>query len=66
MKTIKLTIRNMRSSHCQMTVSNVIKSNGGTVKEVVPTKTTFEVESESQQEVIIRAITAAGYNVEVD
>lgn len=38
METINLTIPNMKSSHCQMAVTNAVKAVGGNVKSVAPTK----------------------------
>jgi copper chaperone CopZ len=63
METINLTIPNMKSSHCQMTVTNAVKSLGGNVKSVAPTKAEIELGPGLTKETVIQAIQKAGYNV---
>ena len=63
METIKLTIPNMKSSHCQMTVTNAVKAIGGNVKSVAPTKAEIELSDGLTKEAVVSAIQKAGYNV---
>ena len=63
METINLTIPNMKSPHCQMTVTNTVKAVGGNVKSVAPTKAEIELGNGLTKETVIHAIQKAGYNV---
>jgi len=63
METINLTIPNMKSAHCQMTVTNTVKSIGGNVKSVAPTKAEIELENGLTKDAVVTAIQKAGYNV---
>ena len=63
METINLIIPNMKSPHCQMTVTNVVKAMGGKVASVAPTKAEIEFGSGLTKDAIIQAIQKAGYNV---
>lgn len=63
METINLTIPNMKSSHCQMTVTNSVKEIGGNVKSISPTKAEIELVNGLKKETVIQAIQKAGYNV---
>jgi copper chaperone len=63
METINLTIPNMKSPHCQMTVTNAVKAVGGDVKSVAPTKAEIELGTGLTKETVIQAIQKAGYNV---
>jgi copper chaperone CopZ len=63
METISLTIPNMKSPHCQMTVTNVVKALGGTIKSVEPAKATIELNDGLTRDAVIRAIEQAGYKV---
>ena len=63
METISLTIPNMKSHHCQMTVTNTVKAIGGNVKSVSPTKAEIELNNELTKEAVVQAIQKAGYNV---
>jgi copper chaperone CopZ len=63
METINLTIPNMKSPHCQMTVTNTVKAVGGNVKSVAPTKAEIELANGLAKETVIHAIQKAGYNV---
>lgn len=63
METINLTIPNMKSPHCQMTVTNTVKAVGGNVKSVAPTKAEIELGNGLTKETVILAIQKAGYNV---
>lgn len=63
METINLTIPNMKSPHCQMTVTNTVKGIGGNVKSVSPTKAEIELPNGLTKEAVVSAIQKAGYNV---
>jgi copper chaperone len=63
METINLTIPNMKSSHCQMTVTNAVKSLGGIVKSMAPTKAEIELGNGLTKDAVVQAIKNAGYNV---
>ena len=63
METINLTIPNMKSPHCQMTVTNAVKALGGNVKSVSPTKVEIELGTGLTKDAVIQAIQKAGYNV---
>lgn len=63
METINLTIPNMKSPHCQMTVTNTVKAIGGNVKSVSPTKAEIELNNGLTKDAVIQAIQKAGYNV---
>ena len=63
METITLTIPNMKSTHCQMTVTNAVKANGGIIRSVVPTKAEIELKDGITRQAIIKAIEQAGYRV---
>lgn len=63
METINLTIPNMKSTHCQMTVTNTVKAAGGNVKSIAPTKAEIELQNGLTKDAVIQAIQKAGYNV---
>lgn len=63
METINLTIPNMKSPHCQMTVTNAVKAAGGSVKSIAPARAEIELHNELTKDVVIQAIQKAGYNV---
>ena len=63
METIKLNIPNMKSTHCQMTVTNAVKAIGGNITSISPTKVEIELASGLTNDAIIRAIQKAGYDV---
>jgi copper chaperone CopZ len=63
METINLTIPNMKSPHCQMTVTSAVKATGGNVKSVSPTKAEIELGAGLTKDAVIQAIQKAGYNV---
>jgi copper chaperone CopZ len=62
METINLKIPNMKSPHCQMTVTNTVKSLGGHVKSISPGKAEIELNN-ATKDTVIQAIQKAGYNV---
>ena len=63
METITLTIPNMKSTHCQMTVTNTVIAVGGSVKSLSPTKAEIELTNGLTKDAVIQAIQKAGYNV---
>jgi copper chaperone CopZ len=63
METISLTIPNMKSPHCQMTVTSTIHAIGGKIRSVVPTRAEIELINGITKEQVIQAIQKAGYNV---
>ena len=63
METIKLTIPNMKSPHCQMTVTNTVKNLGASVKSIAPTQAEIELNNGLTAEAVISAIEKAGYPV---
>ena len=63
METINLTIPNMKSTHCQMTVTNTVVAVGGSVKSMAPTKAEIELTNGLTKDAVIQAIQKAGYNV---
>lgn len=63
METINLSIPNMKSAHCQMTVANAVKEAGAQVKSVAPTRAEIELTGGVTKDAIIVAIQRAGYNV---
>ena len=63
METISLTIPNMKSSHCQMTVTSAVKAIGGEVKSMAPTKAEIELANGVTRDAVLQAIHNAGYNV---
>lgn len=65
MKTITLTIPSMKSSHCQMTVTNAVKSLGAYVKAIGPTQAEIELNNGFTKEAVVNAIEKAGYKVSI-
>lgn len=63
METINLTIPNMKSTHCQTTVTNTVIAVGGSVKSMTPTKAEIELTNGLTKDAVILAIQKAGYNV---
>lgn len=63
METINLTIPNMKSPHCQMTVTSAVKAIGGGVKNIAPTKAEIELANGLTRDAVVHAIQKAGYNV---
>ncbi|HEY0656362.1 MAG TPA: heavy-metal-associated domain-containing protein [Chryseosolibacter sp.] len=63
MTTVQLTIPNMKSAHCQMTVTNAVKAVGGNIKSVSPTKAEVELANGLTKDAVIQAIQKAGYTV---
>lgn len=60
---ITLNIPNMKSHHCQMTVSNAVNAAEGTIVSIEPTKAVIEFDDHSSKEKIIAAVETAGYRV---
>ena len=63
METIKLTIPNMKSPHCQMRVTQTVKSLGASVKSMAPTQAEIELTNGVSRDAIVKAIESAGYRV---
>jgi len=63
METISLTIPNMKSPHCQMTVTEVVKNIGANVKGIAPAHAEIELTEGVSKEAVIGAIQKAGYKV---
>lgn len=64
MKKIEIQIPNMQSSHCQMRVSNAMKSIEGTsIENMEPGKITISIENDSKQNEAVQAIENLGYTV---
>lgn len=63
MDTISLTIPNMKSLHCQMTVTNAVSAIGGKVKSISPIKAEIQPGSEITKAQVIQAIQTGGYQV---
>lgn len=63
METINLTIPNMKSPHCQMTVTNTVSALGGKIKSIAPTKAEIELTGAITREKVVHAIEKAGYQV---
>ena len=61
METIRLTIPNMKSPHCQMTVTNTVRFVGGNVRSIAPTMAEIELVDGLTKESVIQAIQKAGY-----
>lgn len=63
METIQLTIPNMKSPHCMMTVTNAVAAVGGaSVKKVGPGSAEIEL-SGATRDLVVGAIVKAGYQV---
>lgn len=63
METIELVIPTMKSGHCQMTVSDTVKSIGGNVKSTTPAKAEIELTNNLTKKEVVEAIEKAGYLV---
>jgi len=53
----------MKSAHCQVTVTNAVKANGGTIRSVAPAKADIELSDGITRQAIVKAIEKAGYRV---
>ncbi len=53
----------MKSSHCQMTVSGIVKSLDGNVKSIQPSHIEFELNEITSPETVLTAIKKVSYNV---
>lgn len=62
MDNLELIIPNMKSSHCQMRVTNTVKLIGGNVRSISPTRAEIELNGLTKDQVV-QAITKAGYDV---
>lgn len=58
-----MVIPGMKSSHCQMTVSNAVKLQGGKVRSISPGIIEVILDNDVSRDGIIRAVEKAGYKV---
>lgn len=65
METVTMVIPGMKSSHCQMTVSNAVKSQGGKIKAISPGFVEVTLDNEISRDAVIGAVEKAGYKVTV-
>jgi copper chaperone CopZ len=56
----------MKSSHCQMTVTNTVNAIGGKIKSIAPTMAEIELTNQLTSDAVIQAIRNAGYTVSHD
>jgi copper chaperone CopZ len=63
MEIIRLTIPNMKSHHCQMTVAKAVKEVGGNIRRLAPMQAEIAIESPVTKESVVKAIQTAGYTV---
>ena len=63
MERINLTIPMMKSSHCQLTVTEALKAIGARVSAIAPTKAEIEFENTLTADIIKAAIENAGYKI---
>jgi copper chaperone CopZ len=63
METINVNIPNMKSPHCQMTVTNAVNAIGANIKSIAPTKAVIELSNGLSKDAVIQAIQTAGYPV---
>ena len=63
METISLTIPNMKSPHCQMTVTRLVQNAGGKISKVQPGMAEIELADGLTKEAVIEAIEKGGYTV---
>lgn len=63
MEIIDLTIPNMKSAHCQMTVTHTVAAIGGKVRSVAPGRAEIELAKGLTKKQVVEAIQKAGYNV---
>jgi copper chaperone len=64
METIQLNIPNMKSPHCQMTVSTIVKNLGASVAKMTPGHAEIELPQRVSRETIVEAIEKAGYKIQ--
>ncbi len=64
METIHLNIPNMKSPHCQLTVTGIVEAAGATIRQVSPAKAEIELTNGTTREAVIAAIEKGGYNVQ--
>jgi copper chaperone CopZ len=63
METVNLKIPNMKSMHCQLTVTNTLKNMGASLKRIEPAHAEIELKNGLTREAVIKAIEKAGYKV---
>lgn len=54
----------MKSQHCQMTVTGVVKNMGAQIKSIAPTQAEIELPDGLTRESVVNAIQQAGYKVD--
>ncbi len=54
----------MKSSHCQLTVTNTLKNLGASLKRIEPARAEIELKNGLTRAAVIQAIEKAGYKVE--
>jgi copper chaperone CopZ len=64
METIQLNIPSMKSPHCQMTVSTIVKKLGASVSKMAPGQAEIELPQSVSRETIVEAIEKAGYKIQ--
>lgn len=64
MESIQLNIPNMKSPHCQLTVTGIVEAAGAKVRQVGPAKAEIELSDGISREAVIAAIEKGGYKVE--
>jgi|GEM_PF-745487 len=63
MHTIQVVIPNMKSSHCQLTVTRAVSEVGALVKSIAPTTAEIELKNNLTSDAVLQAIRRAGYEV---
>lgn len=63
METISLSIPNMKSPHCQMTVTRLVQNTGARIKQVAPGTAEIELAGGVTKDAVIEAIEKGGYPV---
>lgn len=64
MESIQLNIPNMKSAHCQLTVTGIVEAAGAKVKQIGPAHAVIELSNGTGREAVIAAIEKGGYRVE--
>lgn len=65
METIKLSVPDMKSPHCMMTVRNAIRNlNGAEIVNISPGYCEVNISGTITQQHVVDVVTRAGYNVD--
>lgn len=59
-----MNIPNMKSPHCQLTVTGIVEAAGATIRQISPAKAEIELSNGTTKEALIAAIEKGGYNVQ--